>query len=158
MRFRTVSAQVLEEPRSGASRRRPVRHRTGRTGPAQHAGPRRTREIVMTFTAAWAADDRATMAALTTPDVTCRWSGFEPEPIVARGLWEVLRQGRGFEDRHGIADHYGVLESMGGRRHAAVLFELDRPLPGLDRGVRIAVYRLDGGRIAAIAVYGERLD
>lgn len=111
----------------------------------------------MTFVAAWAADDRLTLAALSTPDLTCRWSGFGADPVVAHGLADVLLRGREFERDHGVADRYRVADTLGGVDHAAILFERDDADTVNGHGARIAVYRLDGDRICAIAVYGDRL-
>jgi len=112
----------------------------------------------MTFISAWNLRDHATMVALSTPDLTCRWIGFGAEPETAHGLEDILRHGRDFELRYGKSERYSLVESMGGQRHAAILFEPDDTHPEGGHAARLAVYRLEGDRIAAIAVYGDRLD
>ena len=149
MRFRKVAPDVWQPSKAGAGTRRET-HAGG--------GPRRNRDLVMTFIRAWNVDDRATLAALTTPDVTCRWSGFGVDPVDAQGLDAVIRHGRDFERRYGKAERYTLVESMGGQRHAAILFEPDGTHPEGGHAARIAVYRLDGDRIASIAAYGDQLD
>jgi len=112
----------------------------------------------MTFISAWNQRDRAAMVALSTPDLTCRWSGFGAEPEIAHGLEDIVRKGNDYERRFGKGERYTLVESMGGQRHAAILFEPDATHPEGGHAARIAVYRLEGDRIAAIAVYGDRLD
>ena len=158
MRFRAVSAQVLTGSSGSVGSRRRRSHGARRSSEPPIGARRHNRDLVMTFAAAWAADDQATLAALSTPDVTCRWSGFGSDPVVASGLAEVLVRGREFERHHGVADRYRVAETLSGVHHAAILFERDDAETVNGHGARIAVYRLDGDRIRGIAVYGDRLD
>ncbi len=153
MRFRKVASDVWQTVPAGGRARR-----SARGVDRWSAGPRRNRDLVLTFVAAWAVDDRATLSALSTEDLVCRWSGFGSEPVVARGLEELLRHGRDFERRYGVAERYTLVESMGGQRHAAILFEPDDTHREDGHAARIAVYRLERERIAAIFVYGDRLD
>lgn len=155
MRFHRVDSEVWGMGSGGGMGRRSVH--AARSSGASHRARQHNRDLVMTFAAAWAADDRATMAAIATADISCRWTGFGPEAENAVGLLEVIRVGRDFERRHGRAGHYRVVETLGGVRHAAIMWEL---APGLDadRSARIAVYRVEDDRIATIAVYGDRLD
>ena len=112
----------------------------------------------MAFIRAWAADDHATLAALSTDGITCRWTGFGSDPVEVHGLDELVRQGRELERLRVPVAHLTVVEPLGGERHAAVLFQQNGRSPDQDHVARIAVYRLDGDRIASIAVYGDRLD
>jgi len=154
MRFRRVASDVWQMvPGGGRHPRRSEREHQRRA-----VGPQRSRDLVLTFISAWAHDDRATLDALSTTDLTCRWSGFGAEPETAQGLEEVIRHGRDFERRYGRGERYRLVESMGGQRHAAILFEPDGTHPEGGHAARIAVYRLEGERIAAIAVYGDLLD
>jgi len=155
MRFHRVGSEVLGKRSAGAVG--PRRRETGRASSVSHRARSLNRDIVMTFAAAWAADDRATMAALAADGITCRWTGFGSAAAEAVGLAEVIVVGREFERRHGRAGHYQIVETLGGVRHAAIMFE-PGPGPRADHGARIAVYGLEGDRIASISVYGDRLD
>ena len=155
MRFHRVDAEVWGGGSARMVAQRVLETRRGSGASARARG--RNRELALTFAGAWASGDRATMAALAREDVTCRWTGFGSTATEAVGLSAVLEVGREFERRHGRATHYQVVETLGGTRHAAIMWE-PGPGPRADHGARIAVYRVEDDRIASIAVYGDRLD
>jgi hypothetical protein len=153
MRFRRVSPDLIDGGGSVAAmaRRRPAgprRRVTAQEGQAPTAA-------AVAFAGAWMSGDRDGMARSSTPDVVCRWVGFEPAPLEAVGLDALIEMGREFERRHGVADRYSVVDSMGGASHAALLFEMRNVPAGAEWTARVAIYRVEDGRVAGIAVYAD---
>lgn len=152
MRFRRVGAEVFEGP-AGVSRA----HGAGSDwNPLSTHG--RNRATMVEFAMAWMAHDWDRVRQLTVPDLTCRWTGFGETPVTARSLEEAIAATPGFEQRHGTATRYSVVEAMGGESHAAILFEPEDVGSDVDHVARVAVYRIEDGRVVAISVYADRRD
>jgi hypothetical protein len=150
MRFRKVGPEALDGP-GGTSRgvasgsdRRPV---------STHG---RNRAVMVEFAAAWMAHDWDRVRRLAGPALTCRWAGFGQDGVTARTLEEAIAFTPHFESRHGTAARYSVVEAMGGEHHAAILFEPADSGSDIDHVARVAVYRIEDGRVVAISVYADR--
>lgn len=151
MRFHRVRSEVLDSAGGGVAvaSGAPVRRITA------HG---RNRETVAAFAAAWMHRDLPTLKALSTPEITCRWIGFGGPAVTAHGMEEMLRIGAEFEQHHGVAERYSVVETMGGESHAAILWEPGSAGTAANHGARVAIYRLDRERVTSIAVYADRVD
>ena len=152
MRFRKVGPEVLDGP-GGASRG---------TTPGSDWSPvsthGRNRAVMVEFATAWMAHDWDRVRQLAGPELTCRWTGFGQDGVTARTLEEAIAFTPGFESRHGTAARYSVVEAMGGESHAAILFEPADVGTDVDHVARVAVYRIEDGRVVAISVYADRRD
>jgi hypothetical protein len=157
MRFHRVAASVWPSGGSTtvlAQRRREAR----RTDDGVRADALQNRQAVLRFFEAWSSNDLDTLRRLSADRLSGRWVGFQPEPVTAVGLEQVLATGRDFELRHGATKRYAIVEALAGSTHVAVLVEPDGLGREIDRVARVAVYRLEAGRVASIAVYADRND
>lgn len=147
MRFRRVSADVF----------------AGGTGVGVTGAARRSRsgatpsQVAYAFAHAWMTGNMPGMERWSVPGLVCRWVGFGDGPLDAVGLDQTLAVGRAFEQRHGVASSYSVVDALTGTSHGAILFELPTVPAGSDRSVRIAVYKVEAGRVASITVYADHL-
>ena len=152
MRFRKVGPEALDGP-GGASRA--VAHGSDGDPVSPHD---RNRATMVEFATAWMAHDWDRVRQMAGPELTCRWTGFGREVVTARTLEEAIAFTPGYEARHGTAERYSVVEAMGGEQHAAILFEPADVGSDVDRVARVAVYRIEDGRVVAISVYADRRD
>ena len=150
MRFRKVGPEALDGP-GGASRG--VAPGSDRRAVSTHG---RNRAVMAEFAAAWMAHDWDRVRQLAGPGLTCRWIGFGQDGVTARTLEEAIASTPHFEARHGTAARYTVVEAMGGEQHAAILFEPADLGSDIDHVARVAVYRIEDGRVVAISVYADR--
>jgi hypothetical protein len=152
MRFRKVGPEVLDGP-GGTSRGTPSG--SDRSPIGTHG---RNRATTVEFAKAWMAHDWDRVRQLAGPELTCRWTGFGQDGVTARTLEEAIAFTPGFEARHGTAARYRVVEAMGGEHHAAILFEPADLGVDVDHVARVAVYRIEDGRVVGISVYADRRD
>ncbi len=150
MQFRRVGSSVIDAPGD------PGGPQAG--GPAGSGAASRIRVTIQAFIRAWIEDDRERLRGLSTPDIAISWTGFDGGPVTARGLDEVLVTGREFEERFGRAVRYTMVDTMGGAQHGAILFEPAELGIETDRVARVAVYRIEDGRVAAVTVYLDQAD
>jgi len=154
MRFRRVDSEVMSA--AVATLPRPRTEGRARLGQVA-ADPPGHVDAVLRFVQAYRAGDVEALGGVCQPGITCRWVGFDGAAERASGMSDVLALGREFERRYGQSDRTTVVESMTGQDHVAILFRVTDQAPGVP-AARVAVYRLQQGRVAAIAVYADLPD